>query len=363
MEILIIGGGIAGASTAIFLAQSGTNVTLIDHKSILQSTSHFKTGESLPPDSKKLLQELDVWETFTASHHLKCFGNKSVWGSRQLVFKDFIRHPIGFGWHIDRIDFEQMLLKKAKQIGTSILENTKISSISFEQNEWKTQLNYNTSTIQHTFDFVVDATGRNSWLARRQGIDRLYEDIQLALVGFLTYRNDNIDSLSLIETTSEGWWYSAQLPNQRLVTNFICQPTKIERQTWQTSNGWHALLQKTIHTWQRIQKSDAQLITKPQFVAADTSILEKTYGKQWLAVGDAAMTYDPIASHGMMMAMVSGRDAANTISQYLSGKNDALEIYNTRLWAAFYEYIKLRKTFYRAERRFEESAYWIRRAS
>ena len=363
MKILIIGGGVAGASTAIFLIKQGFNVTLIDHKPILQSTTYFKTGESLPPNAKKLLQELEVWDDFGKSKHLKCFGNKSVWGSEKLVYKDFINHPIGYGWHIDRVGFEQMLLDKAQQIGAKILEEVKITSFHLMNTKWQTQLKTKDKSVStKTFDFIVDATGRNSWFARRQGVDRLYEDIQLALVGFLSVQDDSIDSFSLIETNANGWWYSAKLPNQRLVTNFLCEPTKAQRQIWQTPQGWKNLVNGTIYTIQRLQKSKAKLIAQPQFIAADTSILEQTYGEQWLAVGDAAMTYDPIASHGMMMAIVSGRDAANAIAQHFSSQNKALKTYDTLLWTAFHAYLKQRKAFYRAERRFEESEYWKRRS-
>ena len=52
------------------------------------------------------------------------------------------------------------------------------------------------------------------------------------------------------------------------------------------------------------------LIGQPKWVVADSGILEAVYGEAWLAVGDAAMTYDPIAAHGLTMSMVSARDAA-----------------------------------------------------
>lgn len=81
-------------------------------------------------------------------------------------------------------------------------------------------------------------------------------------------------------------------------------------------------------------------------VNADGSILDKVCGKNWLAVGDAAMTYDPIASHGLMMSMVSARDAAQAIIARSQGQQTAFEQYAQRLYQSFMEYSNLRQGFY-----------------
>jgi hypothetical protein len=62
------------------------------------------------------------------------------------------------------------------------------------------------------------------------------------------------------------------------------------------------------------------------------TLLQDTLSLKILIIGEGI---DSIASHGIMMAMVSGRDAARAIVQYVSGRTDVLIAYNALLWSAF----------------------------
>ena len=364
MKIAIIGGGTAGISASIFLAKAGIHATIIERESLLKSNKGLKVGESLPPDAQKLLLELGVWQAFIQQQHRKCLGNQAVWGRAAMEYRDFINHPAGNGWHLDRAAFERLLLKTAQGLGVSLIDNTFISTVAYEEKKWQLQLKGANTILKQTYDFIIDASGRSSWLARRQGVDRLYEDIQFALVAFLQLKDaQETHHATLIETTPKGWWYSAYLPNNLLATNFICQPDKGQRKNWGNTESWHELLQEAHHTHQRISQHDSHFYAPPQFVSADTSILEQTYGVGWIAIGDAAMTYDPVSSHGILMAMTSARDAIKAIVQYHNGRQDAFVAYNALLWASFEQYRIQRKQLYRSEQRFQESSYWLERGS
>jgi 2-polyprenyl-6-methoxyphenol hydroxylase-like FAD-dependent oxidoreductase len=355
-SILIVGAGPSGAAAAIFMARPGWKVTLIDRQEVTGPVNHLpsKAGESLPPDAAMLLQQLGVWSGFQDAGHLPSFGNHSFWGSDKGMYTDFITHPAGRGWHLDRQRFERDLIDTAVQMGVELLEKTSLTAAEFENGVWEVQL----SGMTRSFQFIVDASGRNAWFARRQGIDRIYEDRQLALIAFLQTDPDWSDSTGLIETAPEGWWYSAQIPGNQLAMTFLCRPTTDQRESWTQAEGWNNLLQAAPQTLDRLIKAKAELRMKPWFSAAESGILESICGPGWLAIGDAAMTYDPIASHGILMGMVTARDAAQAIDQYLNGDTEALERYNALLWTAYYRYVNEREQFYAAERRFAGERYW-----
>ncbi|MFT5166294.1 MAG: 2-polyprenyl-6-methoxyphenol hydroxylase-like FAD-dependent oxidoreductase [Saprospiraceae bacterium] len=356
-KILILGAGCSGIAVAISLSLKGFEVCLVERGSIKRTD--LKIGESLPPDAQQVLSELGVWEDFQNAGHLKYYGNKSLWGSPEASYTDFIHHPVGHGWHIDRSVFETMLLEKAKNLGVEILENSSLSAAAFDGSHWDLKLqNEGKEILKNGYAFLIDASGRNSWLARKLGIERLYENQQLALVTFLKTNAPFEDTTSLIETTPEGWWYSTKIPGERIATAFLCKPEKSKRELWGKPEEWWTLVNKAPHTADRINGVKAQLLEPPRFVPADSSILEEVYGEGWVAVGDAAMTYDPISSHGILMAMVSARDASKAIQQYLKGHEDALENYQALLWAAFQHYTQQRTQFYKSERRYKDAAYW-----
>jgi len=339
-RVLVVGLGPAGASSAIFLSQRGLDVVAIGHK----NSQALKIGESLPPDAALLLQQLGVWHEFEQAHHEKCYANKSFWYSDVIQYHDFIQHPIGHGWHIDRTQFEIMLQTKAAALVSQIYFNTRIHALEFKDKQWCVEMTQaGHATTEQSFDFIVDATGRNSWVARRLGVERLKLDDQLALVAFLQTQKNCEDSSSLVETVSNGWWYSAKIPQQRLATLFACHPNSKQKTDWVTEHGWRSLLAESKHTHTRLLADEFELLETPKFVAADSAILKQVYGNSWLAVGDAAMTYDPIAAHGLTMSMVSARDAADAIFAHFEGNAIALSDYSEKMIGAFEAYVQLRQ--------------------
>ena len=131
-----------------------------------------------------------------------------------------------------------------------------------------------------------------------------------------------------------------------MATAFFCHPSKEERAAWLQPNALTELLAEAPHTRQRLEESGSTLLHTPRFVSADSGILESLAGPGWLAIGDAAFSYDPIASHGIMMAMVTARDATEAIQATLNGHPEASEQYNAFFWQAFQRYAQQRQQFY-----------------
>ena len=344
-KILVLGAGTAGCAAAVFLRQLNFEVVLADRQPFPDSTGTFKIGESLSPDATTLLQQLGIWEAFCAGPHLKCYGNLSYWHSEKATHHDFLQHPIGHGWHLGRLAFDQMLLKKAIDAGAEFLPQTQIRSFKFEEEQWKLFLQSTDSEKDLSVDFIVDASGRNSWLPRQLGIDRLYEAEQLALVTFLEISPEFEDTRTLVETTDKGWWYTAPIPGNRMTAVFFYSPDQLKLPGQPGAEEWKKLLNESLHTAKRIEQAEGQLITEPTTVAAHSSILEALHGPGWVAVGDAALTYDPIAAHGITMALTSARDAAKALSQHFEGNPKALAFYEAVLWAAFQRYAEERQRF------------------
>ena len=131
-----------------------------------------------------------------------------------------------------------------------------------------------------------------------------------------------------------------------MATAFFCHPDKAERTSWLQPEAITTLLAEAPHTQKRLSESGSTVLHPPRFVSADSGILESLAGTDWLAIGDAAVSYDPIASHGIMMAMVTARDAAQAIEAKLNGHIEAFEAYNALFWQAFQRYAQQRQHFY-----------------
>src|SRR5262245_56820039 len=115
-DVLIFGGGPAGAAAAITLARAGRSVVVIEKSQYAQP----RIGETLPPAARPLLEELAVWELFLAAGHLPSPGVLSVWGEEELYETHFIFNLYGNGWHLDPQRFDTMLAQAARRAGAHL---------------------------------------------------------------------------------------------------------------------------------------------------------------------------------------------------------------------------------------------------
>jgi flavin-dependent dehydrogenase len=84
-------------------------------------------------------------------------------------------------------------------------------------------------------------------------------------------------------------------------------------------------------------------------------------GAGWIAVGDAAARFDPLAATGVLHALRSGRGASKAIVSYLQGDDGALVDFGRSELKMFTSYLRIRQHQYALERRFPDHAFWTRR--
>ncbi len=89
--------------------------------------------------------------------------------------------------------------------------------------------------------------------------------------------------------------------------------------------------------------------------------LERPAGDGWVAVGDAASTYDPLSAEGVSKALRSGMSASQTIHNYLRGNGEVLDEYVVGVAKEFEDYLAQRVRYYRREARWPASLFLSRR--
>jgi hypothetical protein len=135
---------------------------------------------------------------------------------------------------------------------------------------------------------VIDATGRAAAIARRKGAEAAFRDRMVA---------ELVEDTSIVSTLSEGDAAPSWLDYQR------------------DAFSWSYRIQGPggrVQTW-CVRRSGARSNTMVRGVDASACILSRAAGNGWIAVGDAAMSFDPIASQGLFNALSSALAAAGLL--------------------------------------------------
>lgn len=367
-DVLIIGGGVAGCAVAIALKNDCPNlkVAIIERSKSLISISVPRIGETLPPQTAQQLQNLGIWQDFLACNFKKSYGTAASWGSKSLHCNEYIYSPFGYGWHLDRTIFDKLMVSEAKKRGVDFFFNTRIISSEENNNGWQILCKISDKHTVITSKFVVDATGKKAAFASLQGSIKNASDNLVGIYRFYDLNtNENVSVLknkgseTYVETDENGWWYSATIPNNKLVVAYMTDGDIANKYKIRKSEKFDIELSKTTHTIKRLVNT--QSISAPKVVAAHTQYLSSVVGNSWLCVGDAAISFDPISSLGIFKSLRMSKIASYAIRDMLKGDASGLVKYQKLIDLEFEEYKKKKHEYYLEEKRFKTNAFWKRR--
>jgi flavin-dependent dehydrogenase len=365
--VALAGGGPAGAVAALVLARRGVQAIVLEARPEPQQ----KVGETLPPSLAPLLRHLGLDRLLERDGHLRSQGNRALWGSAGPAESPFLANPYGEGWHVDRRRFEARLAEAASAAGADWRWGCRLESCTAvdasEGRGWRLEIAGPSGTERLEVDFVADATGRPSQLARRLGARRLRYDRLVGISALLESSTPAADTYTLVEAIPEGWWYSALLADGRLAVALLSDGDLLDRGLLGLESDpkiWEKRLRETTATRERVEAKGYKLATPLQVLPADSSRLDTITGEGWLALGDAAAAYDSLSSHGVASAMGSGFYGGNAIADLLAGGERAElanAAYREVMRRAYGSYLDLLREHYARERRWPEAPFWCRR--
>ncbi|MGF6705628.1 tryptophan 7-halogenase [Pseudomonas frederiksbergensis] len=342
-DVLVVGAGPAGAVCARTLALAGHRVLLVDDV----RSSNRKVGENLIGAARPLLRDLGLLPWVELSEPVTCSGTLSAWGEDVLRSNDFIRDPNGIGWCLDRPRFDSCLREAAIAVGAQ-WRQVRLNAVQKDSAGWRASLSDGVVSAR----WIIDASGRRSILARRLGVSRRQDS---DLVALYTWRqSQSQETRTVVESSPHGWWYTATLPHERQVVALhvgAADASHIMRK----QSEWSDLLAATQHI-----RGKCEPATPASLFSTDASgsSLDSWGGERWLAVGDAALAFDPLSSQGIFNALYTGLRGAQAVIGALAGRQQTLTKYSQQLMSIREAYLHQVAHFYQAEQRWRGYPFW-----
>jgi 2-polyprenyl-6-methoxyphenol hydroxylase-like FAD-dependent oxidoreductase len=362
VDVLVAGGGPAGSATALGLRKAGWQVALVERSRF----DAARVGESLSPRIAPALRRLGVWDAFLALGPRPTHEVRSLWGGSAVETRSHLLSAHGPGWVVERVGFDRMLFEAARAREVETLLGAEVEACAPRDGGWAVRIGGNEVWAR----FLVDASGRRTALARFLGARRAVFDRMVALVTELVPSREGEGAPLLVEATSDGWWYSAPLPGDLRVLVLMTDGDLLRPGDYASRAGFARALDRTTATKTYFRPGPPA--AEPRITSAASHRLLRTARegasgshttrlRPWLAVGDAALSVDPLAGEGVVLALASGEAAAQVITAHLRGNAHALLGHEATLDARCTRILRERMAYYGLECRFR-SPFWRRRA-
>lgn len=348
---LIVGGGPAGMAAALSLRQRGIEVSVLEAGDYGAEAA----ADTLRADGRHILALLGIAEDRLAGCRAPGRGIDAVWADEKPTSQ--VLGGDGASWHLMRPAFDGVLADSAAAAGASIAHGTSFQSVAQDGSGWRVTASGAEGRIEVRARYLIDATGRASRVAQRLGERRIAFDRLVAGWAYLVPPSGPIaSSRLLLEADADGWWYSAPQADGRILLSLVT-----DADLWARSGSelWQEGLARSHYTRRRVG-----LPTSPQELrlrAASVGRLGRAAGDGWLAVGDAAVSLDPLCGAGLVHALSTGIAAGEAVAGALSGDRGAFARYADSLLRGFARHLSDRTRYYGHVDRFAQRLFWKRR--
>ena len=357
-DVVIVGGGAAGTAAALTLASyTGLRIALLEK----QLFDDYRAGETVSSSIFSMLDFLGVGRDLLDGAQLPAFSHAAAWGSAELTSRDAVFSSHGHGLHLDRRQYDAILLDQARLAGVALLRPAQLVQLE-HGDPWRLRVASEGQETDLTARYLIDCSGKQAAIVRQRKRPIHTEDSLVALYAY--YQLDEPQFLphrTLVETTEHGWYYAAPLPGERVALAFITDADILKRLRLKEAAPWREAGMGTRHVGDILARLPPPSALR--HYAIHSRVASLPADENWTAAGDAAACFDPISSLGIGQAMASGIHAARVAEAFLAGDRGMAAGYRRSVFAAFETYLQMRRGFYGAEQRWRDAPFWQRRAA
>lgn len=341
-DIIVVGGGPGGSTTAMFLSKKGYNVLLLEKQKYPRDKI---CGDAISGKSVGMLKELGIENQIETIDHAKVYG--LVFSSPEgkmleipFPVKDGEGNAKPRGYVVRRIVMDNFLFQNAKKM-VETREQFQVNDLLFDENKKVIGVKgmdlVSKKEMEFRAKFVIGADGAYSVVATKTNTEKVPED-HLCEATRVYYKNvagitPNIE-IHFVDSVMPGYFWIFPLENnmcnvglgmvrsdrQKKGVNLVTETEKVIAE--------HPLFKERF-------KNAEKLTDIKGWVLPFGSFKRKLHGPGYFLVGDAASLVDPFSGEGVGNAMTSAKFVSEIIDEAIKGNNFSEELmaqYDTRLW-------------------------------
>lgn len=371
VDVGIIGAGPAGSACAIYLARAGLKVALFERETF----PRFRIGESLLPLNVPILKELGLEEEMERRFIRKYAANFSDrWGARQsrYPFAGAINKEHPYAYEVERAEFDQLLLDKARAEGVDVYMPWNVREVVFADGQavgLKAEAADKSAQLNVNCRMVVDASGRSAFLGARLGFKREIDfSSRSAFYSHFdgVYRDPGERAGDIqIVAFPHGWFWMIPFKTGNTSIGMVVTDDYLKQRgqiaaaagahdgsnqavTGHADSANDAFLRYTIeatpYVAERMRGSTQKFPARS--IANFSYRMEHYAGPGYVMLGDAGAFLDPVFSSGVFLTMKSAQVASMAIQKcFVSGDFSARHLadYERRIRGAqkiFFRFIR-----------------------
>jgi FADH2-dependent halogenase len=289
----------------------------------------FHIGESQLPWLNEVLSEIGAEKAVAAAGFVEKWGASfaTADGSTEVCidFAQAWQVPCPQTWQVPRSEFDRILLEHAANCGAQVLQGRRATQADFDQTG---------VTLTHTgtdgdqasvrVGAIIDASGRAGFLAKRFGERHQDSVLQSVAVhrqfeGVPRGEGRHGGNIRVVTRPDKRWFWFIPI-TESVVSVGVVLPRSAYADYASAAKPTpdEALAHFVAETPEAARLlADARPISPARFDADYSYLHSRHAGDRFVLVGDAGAFLDPIFSHGVLLAMQSGIEAAEAMSDGL----------------------------------------------
>ena len=318
-DAVVIGGGPAGSTVATLAAQAGRRVCVLERERF----PRFHVGESLLPYNNALFERLGVMDRLgDPSTHMRKYGATFMdrAGGHRCTYRfdEALEPEHPYAFQVERAGFDAMLLERSREVGADVREGWKATGLRRDGGAVSGVVAEAPDGRAHEIPagLVVDASGRQTFIASREGLRRPHPELRKACVwahfdGVDREAGDAAGNIRIV-AFEDGWAWVIPFASGRTSVGLVLHGRRFRERTGDIEGFWNEEVARAPALARILEPATrACELQTVSTIAYDTS---RWSGDGWVTAGDAAIFLDPVFSTGVLLAMTAGALVADVIA-------------------------------------------------